>query len=268
MKLNTQYLKTLVSLLTVVSLVLSGCQNGNGVSRNMTDQNENAGWKVIGPGGGGGVLKPTISPFDENFVMTHCDMTAAYVSHDGGENWKMKNLWNVPEDFEFDPVDSNVVYVATRGFRHSEDRGSGLSLLYRSADRGKTWEIIYPDVAKAKKVDHLQNTDLLPSEIIEGALDGTIEKVKVDPADNGRIYLGLAPLKFYMSRGNNETQDLKQAMLVVSNDHGKTWRLVAYLPGENVKAIFPGSEAGKENEVLVFTEKACVSVNEISGEGN
>jgi hypothetical protein len=23
-------------------------------------------WKIIGPGGGGGVLLPTISPFDEN----------------------------------------------------------------------------------------------------------------------------------------------------------------------------------------------------------
>ena len=62
-------------------------------------------WRVIGPGGGGGVLKPTISPFDEKLVMTHCDMTAAYLSRDGGENWKMKNLWTVPEDFEFDPVD-------------------------------------------------------------------------------------------------------------------------------------------------------------------
>ena len=42
-------------------------------------ENQNSGqeksWKVIGPGGGGGVLKPTVSPFNENFVMTHCDMT-------------------------------------------------------------------------------------------------------------------------------------------------------------------------------------------------
>jgi len=34
-----------------------------------------SGWKVIGPGGGGGVFLPTISPFDENLVLTHCDMT-------------------------------------------------------------------------------------------------------------------------------------------------------------------------------------------------
>ena len=40
----------------------------------------------------------------------------------------MKNLWTVPEDFEFDPCRStHTVYVATRGYRHSEDRGSGLS---------------------------------------------------------------------------------------------------------------------------------------------
>ncbi|GAI58240.1 unnamed protein product, partial [marine sediment metagenome] len=56
-------------------------------------------------------MKPTISPFDENFVMTHCDMTAAYLTLDGGDHWKMKNLWTVPEDFEFDPVDQHTVYA-------------------------------------------------------------------------------------------------------------------------------------------------------------
>lgn len=137
-------------------------------------------WKVIGPGGGGGVLKPTVSPFDENFVITHCDMTAAYVSLDGGMNWNMKNLDNVPEDIEFDPADPKTVYIATKGFLYSEDRGSGISMLLRSVDKGGKWRIIFPDVSKSKKVERLQSTNLKPSEIIDGALDGTIQKVKVD----------------------------------------------------------------------------------------
>ncbi len=264
MNLLSVHIRYLLFLFSATLFVMPGCQSSNGIEGNKNASTEGTAWKVIGPGGGGGVLKPTISPFDEKFVLTHCDMTAAYVSLDGGENWKMKNLWNVPEDFEFDPVDPKVVYVATRGFRHSEDRGSGLSMLYRSADKGMTWEIVYPDVSKARKVDHLQNKDLLPSEIISGAVDGTIEKVKVDPKDNHHILLGMAPLKFYMSRGNSRENE-GQARLVTSFDQGKTWKQLASLPGENVKAIFPGSISGRKGEVLVFTEKGCVWVNETTG---
>ena len=255
-------IENLFILLFVILMANTGCKNSQKVKNTAGAST----WKVIGPGGGGGVLKPTISPFDENFVMTHCDMTAAYVSLDGGENFEMKNLWNVPEDFEFDPADSNTVYAATRGFRHSEDRGSGLSILYRSSDKGKSWEIVYPDVSKAKKgLESLQNYDYLPSEIIDGAIDGTIEKVAVDPSNNQHIYIGLAPLKFYMSR-NNANQKPDSAMLVKSVDNGENWELITKLPGEKVKAIFPASETELENEVVVFTERACVHVNETTGE--
>jgi hypothetical protein len=36
-------------------------------------------------------------------------MTRIYASINSGESWKMRNLWNVPDDFEFDPADSNTV---------------------------------------------------------------------------------------------------------------------------------------------------------------
>jgi len=218
-------------------------------------------WKVIGPGGGGGVLKPTVSPFDPNFLLTHCDMTSVYVSHDGGNNWKWKNLWNVPDDFEFDPADSNTVYVVTKGFQYSEDRGSGISLLLRSDDRGEKWKIVFPDVSKSKKTERLQSTKLKTSELIEGALDGTIQKVKVDPADHNRIYLGVAPLEDYMSRGN-EQNDSGVAQLVISTDHGKNWKILAGLPGKSVTGIFPDS---KNMKIIVFTEKACVRIDQITG---
>ena len=191
-------------------------------------------------------------------------MTGAYISHNGGTDWRMFNLWTVPDDFEFDPVNPNTVYTATRGYRYSEDRGSGLSILYRSEDKGKHWRIIYPDVSKAKNVSKLQGTDYLPSEIIEGAFDGSIEKVEVDPSDNKRIYLGLAPLQSYMG-SNKKNEDSNTAMLVVSSNYGKSWKLVAKLPGKNVKAIFPGREKGKPVEVIAFTESACVRIDENSG---
>ena len=49
-------------------------------------------WKVIGPGGGGTTIGPTISPHDSSLVVEHCDMTGGYVTHDNGESWRMFNL--------------------------------------------------------------------------------------------------------------------------------------------------------------------------------
>jgi len=129
----------------------SNSQNVNSAESENQDAAKEQGWRVIGPGGGGGVFLPTISPFDENLILTHCDMTGAYISYNGGDDWRMFNLWTVPDDFEFDPVDQNVIYCGTRGYRHSEDRGSGLSILYRSEDKGKHWRIIYHDLKMRKK---------------------------------------------------------------------------------------------------------------------
>jgi photosystem II stability/assembly factor-like uncharacterized protein len=251
-----------IFLIIISLLVLEGCksQTRNSVGDKIIVKDKT--WKVIGPGGGGGVLKPTVSPFNENFVMAHCDMTGVYVSHNGGENWKMKNLWNVPDDFEFDPLDSNTVYIATRGFLHSEDRGSGISLLLRSVDKGENWEIIFPDISKSKKVERLQSTSLLPSQLIAGAFDCTIQKVRVDMEDNNRIYLGLAPLVDYMAGGSKRVATTS-AKLVLSTDRGKSWRVVAGLSGKKVLGIFP---SGRNNQVVVFTETACIWVNEITGE--
>lgn len=251
---NPDPVKTLF-LMLASTVLLNACQNSSSGRGPEDTSTEEATWQVIGPGGGGGVLKPTISPLDENLVMTHCDMTAAYLTKDGGENWQMKNLWNVPEDFEFDPHDPNTIYVATKGFRHSEDRGSGISTLLRTEDRGERWEIVYPNLDRILINDLLQTTDLLPSEIMEGAIDGTINKVKVEPADKNQIYLGMSPLRSYIGRGDQNGED--SVMLVHSTDHGVSWKLRAKIPGLNVKAIIPCSTHGVEGEVVVITESAC-----------
>jgi hypothetical protein len=80
MKMPVSKLSLFFSLLMLVF----SCQDRTSrTDRHNASPAENT-WKVIGPGGGGGVMKPTISPFDESFVMTHCDMTAAYLTLDGG----------------------------------------------------------------------------------------------------------------------------------------------------------------------------------------
>ena len=259
--METRFINGKYFVLLLGMIITAGCTGQTKSGKDMASGTIDMVWKVIGPGGGGGVMKPTISPFNDKFVLTHCDMTGMYITTDGGENWKMKNLWNVPDDFEFDPADSNILYVATRGFLHSEDRGSGISLLLRSEDHGEKWQIIFPAVARSKKVECLQSTSLEPSDLIEGAIDGTVQKVKVDPADNSRIYLGIAPLIDYMGGGKDKKENGK-ASLVLSEDHGKTWRTLSVLSGESVVNIYPEEEKGS---VIVFTEHSCERINEKTG---
>ncbi|SCD21830.1 Hypothetical protein PSM36_3041 [Proteiniphilum saccharofermentans] len=260
MKLNFPIVLT--SFLALIFFT-TNCKNKPHQHSGFYDSTE---WKVVGPGGGGGVFSPTISPFNDDFVITHCDMTGIYISCDGGKNWSMKNLWNVPVDFEFDPTDQNTLYVATRGFRYSEDRGSGLSLLYRSSNKGESWEIIYPDVGKAKEgLERLQSYDYLPSDIIDNAINGTIDKVVVDPSDNNRIYLGLAPLEVYISQSNS-SQNRDSTFIVISDNRGESWELLSTLPGKRIKAIFPIRKREMKDMILVFTNNGGFHVNKITGE--
>ena len=223
------------------------------------------GWKVIGPGAGGGVFIPTISPFDTNFIFTKGDMTGAFVTYDGGENWRMFNLMTVATDFEFDPSDPKTIYAANRGYLYDEDRGSGLSMLYRSENRGESWRVIYPEINRIKHLERLQSMSTVPSELLGADTpDGSIDLILVDPADSRRIFLGLSPLKPYIGRGPQEKE--QSTMLVWSADRGDSWSLLAGFPGSKVLGIFPGTMFGKRDEVTVITDEACVRINERTGE--
>src|SRR5258705_6602647 len=41
-------------------------------------------WQVLGPGGGGTMVSPTISPHDPSGVLEHCDMTGGYITTERG----------------------------------------------------------------------------------------------------------------------------------------------------------------------------------------
>ena len=67
------------------------------------------GWRIIGPGGGGSLYHPTISPHDSRTALVACDMTGAYLTHDGGATWRIVNLGDTVQFFVFDPLDANVI---------------------------------------------------------------------------------------------------------------------------------------------------------------
>ena len=68
-------------------------------------------FRIIGPGGGGAMFNPTISPHDTNTALISCDMTGSYITHDGGQTWRMFNLRGVVDFFVFDPKDPKTMYA-------------------------------------------------------------------------------------------------------------------------------------------------------------
>src|SRR5258707_856530 len=96
-------------------------------------------WQVIGPGGGGAQFFPTISPHDSRVVLVRCDMTGSYISHDGGETWRMFNLRSPASFYAFDPVDPKTIYAQTIG-------------LFVSRDTGGTWQLLHPSPKNVRKI--------------------------------------------------------------------------------------------------------------------
>jgi photosystem II stability/assembly factor-like uncharacterized protein len=127
-------------------------------------------FKVVGPGGGGAMFHATISPHDPNEVLVACDMTGAYISHDGGQSWRKFNLRGTVSFFTFDPVQPQTIYAGTKG-------------LWRSTDDGESWKLIWPRPSMVAGIsmnsDHADETIVSPSNSM-----GDIVALAIDPADS------------------------------------------------------------------------------------
>src|ERR1051326_360355 len=85
-------------------------------------------WEPVGLSGGGAMFSPAIAPADPNLMMLNCNMGAAYLSEDGGRNWRMIHHAQLRSDTgcrpAFHPTDAHVIYASSGGrLRVSRDRG-------------------------------------------------------------------------------------------------------------------------------------------------
>jgi photosystem II stability/assembly factor-like uncharacterized protein len=192
-------------------------------------------FKVLGPGGGGAMFNPTISPHDPNTVLISCDMTGSYITHDGGQSWRMFNLRGVVRFFVFDPLDPKVMYAQA-------------TALWRSTDGGETWKLVHPEPDHIKSIvmrsDHSDEDLVTDSDPL-----GLITALAIDPANSKILYAA---------------GDKDHSALFISRDWGKTWDRREDLP-ETPRRIWVDRKAAQNSPTLYLAGQHFISVEDRSG---
>jgi hypothetical protein len=110
---------SLLGYVGLISLLLTFTNCGLCAASIRNPQSESRNWEPLGLSGGGGMFSPAISPADPNLMMINCDMSAAYISEDGGHNWRMIHQAQLRTDTQcrpaFHPSDRNVIYASSGG---------------------------------------------------------------------------------------------------------------------------------------------------------
>ncbi len=170
----------------------------------------NDSWGVTGYGGGGAMFNPAVSPHNSDFAFVACDMTGSFVTYNGGLLWRMFSLRGPVEYFVFDPVDSNIVYANSIA-------------LFRSTDRGNTWDIVYPGPAEIKgivaKGDHAEEIIITSDSTSRHVL-----ALAVDPDNSMKLH----------------------AAISIDNDH------CLLLLGRSGRALDQGKRAGKRGKEYLY----------------
>ncbi|MBD3219979.1 glycosyl hydrolase [bacterium] len=172
-------------------------------ARALRDQQrgERAVWYQRGPTNiGGRITSLAVDPRDQDVVYAGAAEGGVMVTRDGGQSWQFP-FDGMPSlaigAVALDPVDPDIVYAGTGevnpGGGSVAYGGTGL---YRSRDRGETWEGI-----------GLENV-------------GAIGRIVIDPSDPDRILV--AAMGFLWSAG-------PERGIYRSEDGGETWEQVLYV---------------------------------------
>ncbi|MCL1926209.1 MAG: hypothetical protein FWF95_03615, partial [Syntrophorhabdaceae bacterium] len=154
----------------LLTVLFNSCGSGTQPSCLIGDNCDE--WIPIGPGGGGTVFVPVISPHDKDVMMTLCDMTGTFLTKDGGNQWKTLYFKGTTDTYCFDPSDPNIIYA-----------GATASGLWKSVDGGDTWDNIQPNFKPLTRVS----------------------RIAVDPADNNIVYIGTSNGAFHISYDGGTT---------------------------------------------------------------
>ena len=86
-------------------------------------------WEPLGLAGNGGTFSPAISPVDPKLMMVNCDMSGAYLTHDGGRNWQMIHCSQLRSSTRcrpaLHPTDARIIFAAQSGHGMKVSRDGG-----------------------------------------------------------------------------------------------------------------------------------------------
>lgn len=192
-------------------------------------------WQIIGPGGGGSMFSPAVSPHNSDLVLVACDMTGAYISKNGGNSWRMFDLRSRVFFFAFDPNNAQVIYAVPH------------EGLWRSTDTGETWNLVYPAPTSVKG---LIMADDVASPIIE-TVNGPAQPVTafaVDPSDSKIMYAAIGRPG--------------EVAMYISKDWGAHWQRTADLIGGG-RQIYIDPRSSSSDPTLYVIGKNSVSIRKV-----
>ena len=214
MRTNILIFTRLMYAVCLALLTVSVISWNTGTQQSDTTNGQRIEWTRVGIGGGGAQFSPEISPHDPKIALVTCDMGGSYITHDGGESWKMFNFGGRARFFVFDPVDPNVVYAQA-------------SRLLKSSDKGLTWSAFYPKPA-----------DDDPSGGARTPARQSVQAFAIDPAQSKTLYAAI--------------RDGRSLALYVSTDGGEGWTKEKEFDND-VKNIFIDPSPPTDQRTLYVT---------------
>ena len=210
---------------------IAGCRMPNKANH---PTNSSATWMRIGPGGGGSTFIPTFSYNTPDHFLIKCDMTASYLTRDGGASYAQINFGNGASSYSYDPKDSSTIYI-------------GATFLNRSTDGGNTWQRIFPKETNVTRTRYMGDHATFLIETSDSSLYDSrypeINTIRIDPVLRGYIYFSMGPLFFY------------------SFDDGKTWKKKQL---KNTISYLYTNKSMLKNEVYIFTSNTIYSFDKSS----
>jgi photosystem II stability/assembly factor-like uncharacterized protein len=229
----TSYIN-LFGFIFLISLLTASCNTMKETpvqTKNPNGRNDN--WGFAGYGGGGAMFNPAVSPHNPDYAFVACDMTGSFVTYNGGQSWRMFSLRGPVKFFVFDPIDSNIVYANSIA-------------LFKSIDRGNTWNIVYPVPSQIKgiigKGDHAEERI-----ITNDSINYHVLALAVDPVNSMKLHAAISAdnvVAYY-----------------ISDNQGGIWTKVKDLES-GVKNIFIDPSSPNENRTIFITGKNSITVRE------
>jgi len=170
-------------------------------------------WTIMGIGGGSGTNRLAISPLDHNRILANSGLTACYISLDGGQSWRSFFLHREARFFVWDPLNADIAYAFTNA-------------LYRTADCGKTWELVHPDPSIIAGIIDVSD-DAETIFVRQDAGRSTVQALGIDPGDSRILHI-------VVTRNDGFS-------LWTSTDWGKTLKFDTNLPwGQQISVLASG----------------------------